>query len=144
MNSIIDIAENLITDVKENQAFSNVTFVKAYSVYDYNPSYGGFTAVVNIDEVERSEGYLSRLYKADTYGDIFFAKLIVRLYAGNNTSGDSLTKTALSLKQSILSADSDGFINKSKIGPIKYESDTAAVYREISFDIEYVLCEAII
>ena len=59
MNSIIDIADSLITDVIENPSLNNIRFVRAYGASNYNPSYEGFTAVVNIDEVKRSGGFVS-------------------------------------------------------------------------------------
>jgi hypothetical protein len=144
MNSIIDIAESLITDVIDNRDFENINFVKSYGAGEYNPSHTAFTAVVGIENIERKDGYISRLYKYDTYGDVFSAELNIRLYGGYDTSGESLTRTALDLRQAVISADSDGFIDKSRISSLKYESGTSAVYRDISFDIEYVLCEAMV
>lgn len=142
MNSIIDIAESLIADVKEKPDFSNIKFLKAYGVSDYNPDFGSTAAVVNIEEVERCAGYLSRLYDAETYGDVYNAKLTIRVYAPDDVSGESLTEISVKLRQAVTDADNCGFINKSKISSIKYENGTGAVYRDISFFIEYVLCEA--
>ena len=144
MNSIIDIADSLITDVIENPSLGDIRFLKAYGASNYNPSYEGFTAVVNIDEVKRSGGFVSRLYKTNTYGEAFSAELRVRLYAGSEVSGDSLTRNAVALREAVISADSYGFIDNSRISPIEYESGSGALYRELSFYLEYVLCEAIV
>lgn len=144
MNSIIDIADNLITDVADNLEFENVKFIKAYGINEFNPSQEGFTAVVNIDNIERGTTYISGLYDTDTLGEVFSAGLVIRLYGGEFTSGESLTRMACNLREAVISADSDGFIDKSAISSIKYENNSASVYREIRFDIEYVLCEAIV
>lgn len=142
MNSIIDIAESLINGIKDDPGFSDIKFLKAYGVSDYEPCRGSVSAVVNIEDTERGKGYLSRLYDAQTYGDVYSAKLTIRVYAPDNISGESLTETALKIRRAVVNADSGGFIYKNKISPIKYENDTGAVYREVSFLIEYVLCEA--
>lgn len=142
MNSINDIAESLINSIKDNPEFANVKFLKAYGVSDYDPGHGSISAVVNIEDIERGKSYLSRLYDAQTYGDVFSSKLTIRVYATENISGESLTETSVKLRQAIINADGGGFIYKNKISPINYENDTGAVYREINFLIEYVLCEA--
>ena len=89
MNSIIDIADNLINEVKESGEFESVRFFKAYSEKDYNPSYEGITAVVNIDSIERGNSYISGLFKFDTYGEVHLADLTLRVYAGDSVSGES-------------------------------------------------------
>lgn len=142
MNSIIDIAECLINGIKDNPEFENIKFLKAYGISDYNPCYGSVTAVVNIEEIERNKGYLARLYDTQTYGDVFLSKLTIRVYAPDDTSGESLTETSVKIRQAVTYADSYGFINESKISAIKYENETGAVFREVTFLIEYVLCEA--
>jgi hypothetical protein len=142
MNSIIDIAESLINGIKDNPEFGNIKFLKAYGISDYDPCHGCVTAAVNIEEIERTKGYLARLYDAQTYGDVFSAKLTIRVYAPDDTSGESLSETSLKIRQAVTEADSCGFINESKISAIKYENDTGAVFREVTFLIEYVLCEA--
>lgn len=142
MNSIIEIADSLINTVKESGDFESVKFLKAYNEKDYNPSHEGITAVVDLDTIEKGNSYISGLFKFDTVGEVYLADLTLRVYAGDSVSGDSLTCECIRLKDAVLSADSEGYIVKSKISPIRYESTTAAVYREITFEIEYVLCEA--
>ncbi len=144
MNSIIDIADSLASEVMENSEFDGIKFLKAYGAEFYDPSYENLTAVVNIEDVERSQTYLSRLYKPGSRGDVFSAKLTVRIYGGSDISGYSLTRTSMSLCKAFINADSSGFICESKITPIKYENDTGAVYREIILYLEYVLCEAVV
>ncbi len=144
MNNITDIADTLIKNAKHNPQLSDIRFIKAYNTTANNPNEDGCTAVVSIESVQRSKGFVSRLYKQNTYGDVFVARLNVRLYAGNDISGASLTKTALIIRNALIEADSEGYIENSNISSIKYENDSSAVYRDISFDIEYVLCEAVV
>lgn len=144
MNSIIDIADSLINNIAELSEFENVEFIKAYDTSAYNPRRDGITAVVDVENIERTDGYITRLYKIDRYGDVYSAKLSVKLYGGSDISGESLTSVSLNLKNAVNVCDNHEFITKSKISPIIYESGTNAVYREISFNIEYVLCEAVV
>lgn len=144
MNSIFDIVEGLIDDLSENENLRDITFIKAYDADDYNPSQNTLTAVFNIDELKRRGGFIQRLYRRGTYGDIFSAKLIIRLYGGNYVFGDGLTKALVRLRNEIALADSDGFFDSGVISSICYEKETGAIYRELTFNIEYVLCEAML
>ncbi len=144
MNSIIDYVDNLISTLSDNPAFSGYNFKKVYVVGDYDPVHNEFTAVFNIDEVKCSDSFISGLFRRNTLADIYKARLVIRLYGGNTVSGNSLTRSAVKLKKAVLQADSGGFINSAVISPIKYESKTGAVYRELVFNIEYVLCEAVV
>ncbi len=144
INSIIDIADSLINSVKNNPEFSGVEFLKAYDTASCNPKSDGIKAFVNIENTERKEGFVSGLYKTDTYGDVCSGEINVRLYGGNDITGESLTLACVRLKNAVINADYEGFISKSVISPVKYEYSTSAVYRELKFNIEYVLCEAIV
>lgn len=144
MNNITDIADTLIKNAKQNPGLCDIRFIKAYNTATNNPDENCYTAVVSIESVKRSSGFVSRLYKQNTYGDVFVAKLNVRLYAGNDISGASLTKSALLIRNAMIESDSEGYIDSSNIGSIEYEKDSSAVYRDISFDIEYILCEAVV
>ncbi|MCH5303398.1 MAG: hypothetical protein J1E41_00920 [Ruminococcus sp.] len=144
MNSITDIADTLIRDAKKDSQLDDIHFLKEHTLVTYNSNDEGLTAVVNIEDVRHLKSFVSRLYKLGSYGDIFSSKLNIRLYAGSDIWGYDLIKNALILRKAIIDADSSGFIKNSSISQVKYENNSGAVYRDISFNIEYVLCEAVV
>lgn len=144
INSIIDIADSLINSVENNPELSGIEFLRAYDTAFLNPKHNGIKAVFGIGNTSRKEGFVSKLYEINTLGDICSGEISVRLYGGSDISGDSLTLACVNLRNAIIQSDSNGFISKSTISPVKYEYDTSAVYRELKFYVEYVLCEAVV
>lgn len=143
MNGIIEYTENIIDTLRNDPAFRLYTFVWTYPVRDYDPVHIELFAVFNIDEIKTRDGLISRLYSRNMYGDVYKAKLTVRLYGGNTITGDSLSLSSVKLYKAVLAADSGELITDSCITPIQYENGTGAVYRELVFNLEYVLCGAV-
>lgn len=143
-DSIVEVIDNIIEKVTTSTKVNNISFYKAYDTRDYSMLLGGFTALVDIKEIKKHKGFISRLYKNGILGDVFTSKLVIRLYGGNYVTGESLTTACVELREEVISADEDGFIEDNSIGPISYESDTGNIYRELEFDFEYVLCEAVL
>ena len=132
MTRINSIINNLITKVKEQDNLNNVCFLKAYNKDMAQKPIKGYIVVVDFKQLVQSQSFVGGYFSNDLKGEIYSAKVVLRVYTGRESSGKDLGDIALKISAALKEADKDSLITDIFIGPITYDSQFEAIFREIT------------
>ena len=116
MTAVIEIVNNLIKKAKENEAVSNVRFLKEFRQDMAERPVDGYIAVVKIENIDMSQSFAGGLYDKYIKGEMY------------------------SVNQALTDADTDNIIADSFVSPIDFDESIKAIYRKINFDLAFCLC----
>lgn len=140
MTAIFDIVTALIKKAKEDEALKGIRFVKAYkNGYTENPV-DDYLVVVNLERVSQEQSFVGGYFDNGIKGQMYSAKLVLRVYADRQKSGEELGCLALKIQEALKKYDYNNLISKLSIGPISFDGDLESIYREISLNLEFCMC----
>ena len=140
MTAVIEIVNNLIKKAKENEAVSNVRFLKEFRQDMAERPVDGYIAVVKIENIDMSQSFAGGLYDKYIKGEMYSVKVTLTVYSGNDISGEELSAVTLKVYQALTDADTDNIIADSFVSPIDFDESIKAIYRKINFDLAFCLC----
>ena len=140
MSEIYRVIETLIKDAKRNINQDNLTFVKAYNNNIANAYSDKLIAVVNVGELNKSQDFIGGYFDETIKGDMYSLNLYIRVYSDKSNNGEDLGKATINIYEALKDADESHIIEKSSVGPINYDENVGAIYREISCRLDFCLC----
>lgn len=135
MKMIIETVNNFIKKVKENRSLNDVTFVKAFKENLAHNSFDGFIAVVIIENISVGKKFVGNLA-----GKMYNTKVLLKVYCGDDISGETLSDATLKISDAVSKADTQGMISDINISPIVFDKDINAICRNINIEFEFCLC----
>lgn len=139
MSEIFRVVDALIKDTKRKLK-ENITFVKAYSDNIANTYSDKLIAVVNMGEIKKLQEFIGGYFDEAVKGDMFSLDLFIRVYSGRNSNGEDLGKATIDIYESLKEADNSKIIESSSVGPINYDENVGAIYRQINCRLDFCLC----
>lgn len=139
MSEIFRVVDALIKDTKRKLK-ENITFVKAYSDNIANTYSDKLIAVVNMGEIKKLQEFIGGYFDEAVKGDMFSLDLFIRVYSGRSSSGEDLGKATIDIYESLKEADNSKIIESSSVGPINYDENVGAIYRQINCKLDFCLC----
>ncbi|MGN1130407.1 MAG: hypothetical protein ACI4Q8_03565 [Ruminococcus sp.] len=139
MSEIFRVIDTLIKDTKRKLK-ENITFVKAYSDNIANTCSDKLIAVVNMGEIKKLQEFIGGYFDEAVKGDMFSLDLFIRVYSRRNGTGEDLGKATIDIYESLKEADNSKIIESSSVGPINYDENVGAIYRQINCKLDFCLC----
>lgn len=139
MSEIFKVIDTLIKDTKRKLK-ENITFVKAYSDNIANTYSDKLIAVVNMGEIKKLQEFIGGYFDEAVKGDMFSLDLFIRVYSGRSSTGEDLGKATIDIYESLNEADNSKIIESSSVGPINYDENVGAIYRQINCKLDFCLC----
>lgn len=133
------IIDSMIYRLKELPECENVRFVREYPKMDSENPIIGFLAVVEVKKVVLGSGYLGGIAPSGEKGELYSAEGEIMVYAPKNQNGNGLSQLVFKMLKTLGSADEDKFVVAAKAGSIEFDTNLSAVFRRISFKLEF--CE---
>ena len=84
-------------------------------------------------------GYLSPSIKGESYN----AGVEIRVYAPATENGSGLSEIVSEILLGLKTADAEKTITHSEAASIEFDPDMNAIYRTVSFNMEFCLCEEV-
>ena len=140
MTAIFDLVTTLIKRAKENEQIKDVRFVKAYKSEIAENPVGDYLVAVNLENVMQTQSFVGGYFNDGVKGQMYSAKLVLRVYADRKKSGEDLGRLSLKIQEALTKADSNNIISGLSIGPISFDGNFESIYREISVNLEFCLC----
>ena len=140
--SMIQIKQRLdtiINTLKARPEFENVRFVREFTTQYAETPISGFLASVRVISTGLSESYLGRKALSQIKGDMYSAGAEIIIFAPQSQNGSGLSTLAGEMLTALKEADSDGIITELSAGAIEFDANLSAIYRKLSFKMEFML-----
>lgn len=141
MTEIEEIVDSLITKTKETPELSSVRFIKAYRESEAETPVSGYLAVVSVESVSKSKGFLGDDVASGLKGERFSALVRVKIYAPHYEKGQDLTGISGIFCSSVKKADTDDVIEGISFSPAGFDQQLNAMYRCCNLSIGFYLCQ---
>lgn len=126
----------IINKLRQIPGFEKVRFVREFTNQYAETPVSGFLAAVIVKSTELTESYLGG-DALDGRGDLYTAGAEIRIYAPNGKSGSGLSALTGDMLAELRKIDCPGRIGELKAGPIEYDQNLNAVFRRLSFKLEF-------
>jgi putative NADH-flavin reductase len=84
---------------------------------------------------------MERIISSSVKGEEYIAKVEIRVYAPASENGSGLSEIVSEMLTGLKKADTNKIIVESGATSIEFDSNMNAIYRVISFEISFCLCE---
>ncbi len=126
----------IINKLRQIPEFERVRFVREFTNQYAETPVSGFLAAVIVKSTELTESYLGG-ESPDGRGDLYTAEAEIRIYAPNGKNGSGLSALAGDMLAELRKTDFPGKISGLKAGAIEYDQNMSAVFRRLSFKLEF-------
>lgn len=141
MNQIEKQVDRIIAGLKLIEELKGVRFVREYGSHKIETPIKGMLAVVSVTDTALSKSYIGGFMSSSVKGDEYAAKVEIRVYAPADENGSGLSEIISEMLIGLKKADSEKLITESSASAIAFDPDMNAIYRTISFEISFCLCE---
>lgn len=141
MTAIREQLDAIILGLKRLSVTDGVRFVREYAAEMMEAPITGFIAAVGVTNTERSQGFLGSDATASLKGEMFAADVEIRVYAPYHTNGSGLSEMVSGMLTGLREADEAGIITAASASAIEFDAENNAVFRRLSFRMEFCLCE---
>jgi hypothetical protein len=132
--------DRLIRRIKLFPELEGVRFVREYAGRRIETPISGYIAVVSLNKTERGEEFLGGL-SGELRSECYRAEGEIRLFAPRSENGAGLSELSVRLISSLRAADEEGIITDAKVSAIEFEASLNAIFRRLSFTLDFCLCE---
>lgn len=143
MNQIEKQIDRVIAGLKLIEALKPVRFVREYGSHTVEMPIKGFLAVVSLTDTSLSKSYIGGYMSSSVKGEQYEAKGEIRVYAPATENGSGLSEVVTEILTGLKKADSQKIISQTSASSIAFDPDMNAIYRTVSFSIEFCLCEEV-
>ena len=133
--------DRLIVRLKQLEALENLRFVREYGPHKKESPLKGALAVVSIKEVSLTKSFIGGVSEGGVKGEKYSATVSIRVYAPNMESGNGLSETVGELMLGLRVSDEEKIITDMSASAIEFDAEIGAVYRTVSFGVDFFLCE---
>lgn len=130
--------DSIVRNLKAFPEFSQVRFVRGYTDKLTETPVSGFLAVAGVKSTEPAESYLGGLIAPLRRGRLIRAEAEIRVYAPKSQNGSGLSELAGEMLYRLEDADEESIVTAARAGAIEFDTNVSAVFRRLSFNIEYV------
>ena len=123
LNRIEKQVDRIIAGLKVNEALKNVRFIREYGSDEAPSPVNGMTAVVSVRDMSTEKSYIGGYLSPSIKGESYNAGVEIRVYAPATENGSGLSH--------------------SEAASIEFDPDMNAIYRTVSFNMEFCLCEEV-
>lgn len=141
MTQISKQIDGIIYGLKKQDELGSVRFVREYGTAHFETPINGFVAVVGIKSTEQSQSYIGGYISPSVKGEMFSAKVEIRVYAPYEENGDGLTELVSNMLTGLKKADEQRIISDASASSIEFDPDLNAIFRRLEFDVDFCLCE---
>ena len=141
MNQIEKQVDRIIAGLKLIEELKGVRFVREYGSHKIETPIKGMLAVVSVTDTALSKSYIGGFMSSTVKGDEYAAKVEIRVYAPADENGSGLSEIISEMLIGLKKADNEKLITESSASAIAFDPDLNAIYRTISFEISFCLCE---
>lgn len=144
MNQIEKQVDRIIAGIKLIDELKTVRFVREYGSHNVEMPIQGLIAVVSVTDTSLSKSYIGGYMSSSVKGEQYSANVEIRVYAPADENGSGLSEVVSEILIGLKKADSEKIITESSASSIAFDPDMNAIYRTVSFSIEFCLCEEVI
>ena len=143
MNRISNIIDELVKDIKRDDDFSDICFVKGFSVTENpDPFLNYMIAVSTLDSHMQSE-FLGDIVGENLTGGMFEVTVKFRIYAPKNDGGDGLVDMSNRMCESIKRHDVHSVCKDIKVSSIAFDEGAMTVYRDVVALMSFCVIEEV-
>ena len=143
MNVISNIIDELVKNIKKDDAFSDICFVKGFSVTENPDPFSSYMIAVSTLDSTVSVEFCSDNVGEDLSGSIFNSTVKFRVYSKKNEGGDGLLALCTSLCDVIRKNDNENMLTGISISSIAFDNDAMTVYRDVVASLSFCLYEEV-
>ncbi len=141
MNQIEKQVDRIIAGLKLIEELKGVRFVREYGSHNVETPIKGLLAVVSVTDTAQSKSYIGGYLSSSVKGEEYSARVEVRVYAPADENGSGLSEIISEILTGLKKADNEKLITESTASAIAFDPDMNAIYRTVSFEISFCLCE---
>lgn len=141
MTQIQKQLDRIIVGLKHIDSLAGVRFVREYGSHKVETPIKGLLAVVSVRETVLASSYIGGYLSSSVKGEQYSAVAEIRVYAPSTENGAGLSETVGNILSGLRDADKDRIITQASATPIAFDSDMNAIYRTVSFGIDFCLCK---
>lgn len=143
MNQIENQIDQIIFALKSIDALDSVRFIREYGSHTAEVPISGMLAVVSVLDMTHSKDYIGGYLSSALKGEQYSAKAEIRVYAPATENGNGLSEIVSEILLGLKKVDSQKIIQNLNASSIEFDTDMNAIFRTISFEIEFCLCEEV-
>lgn len=143
LNRIEKQVDRIIAGLKVNEALKNVRFIREYGSDEAPSPVNGMTAVVSVRDMSTEKSYIGGYLSQSIKGESYSAGVEIRVYAPATENGSGLSEVVSEILLGLKTADAEKTITHSEAASIEFDPDMNAIYRTVSFNMEFCLCEEV-
>lgn len=143
LNRIEKQVDRIIAGLKVNEALKNVRFIREYGSDEAPSPVNGMTAVVSVRDMSTEKSYIGGYLSPSIKGESYSAGVEIRVYAPATENGSGLSEVVSEILLGLKTADAEKTITHSEAASIEFDPDMNAIYRTVSFNMEFCLCEEV-
>lgn len=141
MTEIRQRLDAIIRSLKRQPAMERVRFVREYAAENEEMPLCGVLAVVGVTQTTREKGYIGGFLSSSVKGESYGAKAEIRVYAPADENGNGLSEIVGEMLAGLEAADAEHIITEAGASSIEFDPDVNAVFRKLTFQIEFCVCE---
>lgn len=143
LNRIEKQVDRIIAGLKVNEALKNVRFIREYGSDEAPSPVNGMIAVVSVRDMSTEKSYIGGYLSPSIKGESYNAGVEIRVYAPATEYGSGLSEIVSEILLGLKTADAEKTITHSEAASIEFDPDMNAIYRTVSFNMEFCLCEEV-
>ena len=141
MTAIREQTDCIIRRLRTQQALRDVRFVREFSEEFIETPIEGYLAAVSITGTSRKQDFVGGLAATGVKGSLYAAEVEIRVYSPYCESGTSLSEIVSAMMTGLREADEEHLITACTASPIAFDNELNCIYRNLSFTLEFCLCE---
>lgn len=141
MNQIEKQVNDIIAGLKGIESLKSVRFVKEYGSHNVENPISGLIAVVSVTDTSLSKSFVGGYMSSSVKGDEYTAHAEIRVYAPATENGNGLSEIVSEILTGLKKADTQKIIVDTNASSIAFDPDMNAIYRVVSFGMEFCIYE---
>ena len=133
--------DELIRNIMNKTEFSGFMFYPSYPPREVPTPIEKYTVAVEDAAVTTSQGFIGDAVAENKRGSVIRAKVRLRVYAPQRTSGEALLRASSVLADAVAKAECSGAVGNVELKQIKHDLAVRTSYRDIEFDYDCILLE---
>ncbi len=143
MNRISNIIDELVKEIKRDDDFSNICFVKGFSVTENPDPFSDYMIAVSTLDSHMQSEFLGDIVGENLTGNMFEVTVKFRIYAPKNDGGDGLVDMSNRMCESIKRHDVHSVCKDIKVSSIAFDEGAMTVYRDVVALMSFCVIEEV-
>ena len=143
MNRISNIIDELVKNIKRDDDFSDICFVKGFSVTENPDPFSNYMIAVSTLDSHMQSEFLGDIVGENLTGSMFEVTVKFRIYAPKNDGGDGLVDMSNRMCESIKRHDVHSVCKDIKVSSIAFDEGAMTVYRDVVALMSFCVIEEV-